>query len=82
MESGIVALMNKLEARYADKHVVCNIFNEFHLMAFDILGELAYGKSFNMIDRESHPFPTWIKVEFLLNIIAFSSIVDTKTLPR
>ncbi|KAI9282074.1 cytochrome P450 [Umbelopsis sp. AD052] len=61
MESGIIALMDKLSAKYADKHVVCNIFNELHLMAFDILGELAYGKSFNMIQRESHPFPTWIK---------------------
>lgn len=65
MDSGILALMNKFSDKYADKDVICNTFEEFHLLAFDVLGELAYGKSFNMIQLDSHPITGWLKV--LLN---------------
>jgi cytochrome P450 len=82
MESGVLALMDKFSAKYADKGVVCNIFNEFHLMAFDILGELAYGKSFNMIKRDSHPFPTWIKVKDGLKSLLLVLSFDTNSAVR
>jgi benzoate 4-monooxygenase len=62
MESGILALMDKFSSKFADQDVVCNIFTEFHLVAFDILAELAYGKSFDMIKLQTHPFLEWLKV--------------------
>lgn len=62
MESGVKAFLQKLESLYADKNIVCNLFIEFHCLAMDILGELAYGKSFNMIQSQSHPFTGWLRV--------------------
>ncbi|KAI8584352.1 hypothetical protein K450DRAFT_219426 [Umbelopsis ramanniana AG] len=61
MNSGVEAFLKKLESQYADKDVVCNLFTEFHCLALDILGELAYGKSFNMIQSQSHPFTKWLR---------------------
>ncbi|KAI8584355.1 hypothetical protein K450DRAFT_219433 [Umbelopsis ramanniana AG] len=61
MDSGILALMDKFDTKFANQHVVCNLFDEFHLLAFDILGEMAYGKSFDMIKLQSHPFADWLK---------------------
>jgi hypothetical protein len=71
LDSGILALMDKLKNKYADRDIACNLFNDFHLMAFDILGELAYGKSFDMIKMDSHPFPSWIKVQIYLKLMKF-----------
>jgi len=62
MESGVEAFLQKLESLYADKNIVCNLFIEFHCLAMDVLGELAYGKSFNMIQSHSHPFTGWLRV--------------------
>ncbi|CAO3662610.1 unnamed protein product [Umbelopsis ramanniana] len=61
MDSGILALMDKWETKFADKHIACNTFDEFHLLAFDILGEMAFGKSFDMIKLQHHPFVDWLK---------------------
>ena len=63
MDSGILALMDKLDTKFADKHIACNVFDEFHLLAFDILGEMAFGKSFDMIKLQHHPFVDWLKVK-------------------
>ncbi|KAG2183109.1 hypothetical protein INT44_006090 [Umbelopsis vinacea] len=62
MNSGVLALLNKFDAKYCDKAVPCNVFTEFGLLSFDVIGELAYGKSFEMIKLDSHPFPGWLKV--------------------
>jgi cytochrome P450 len=62
MQSGVEAFLNKLDSLYADKGVACNLFIEFHCLAMDILGELAYGKSFNMIQSQRHPFTQWLRV--------------------
>ncbi|KAH8550524.1 cytochrome P450 [Umbelopsis sp. PMI_123] len=61
MQSGVEAFLNKLDGLYADKGVACNLFIEFHCLAMDILGELAYGKSFNMIQSQRHPFTQWLR---------------------
>jgi benzoate 4-monooxygenase len=63
MDSGILALMDKFDTKFADKHIACNVFDEFHLLAFDILGEMAFGKSFDMIKLQHHPFVDWLKVK-------------------
>ncbi|KAH8550520.1 cytochrome P450 [Umbelopsis sp. PMI_123] len=61
MESGVLALMDKFSSKFADQDVVCNLFTEFHLVAFDILAELAFGKSFDMVKQQTHPFLGWLK---------------------
>jgi benzoate 4-monooxygenase len=63
MDSGILALMDKFNTKFVNQHIACNLFDEFHLLAFDILGELAYGKSFDMIKLQHHPFVDWLKVQ-------------------
>jgi hypothetical protein len=62
MSSGVEAFLNKLRDQYADKGVPCNLFVEFHSLALDIFGELAYGQSFNMIQCRDHPFTEWLRV--------------------
>lgn len=79
MNSGILALMDKISNRYADKDVLCNIFDELHLLAFDILGELAYGKSFDMIQLDHHPFTDWLAVNILS---IYKSVCDILLITR
>ncbi|CAO3662606.1 unnamed protein product [Umbelopsis ramanniana] len=61
LDSGVLALLNKFDAKYCDKEMACNLFAEFGLLSFDVIGELAYGKTFDMIKLDSHPFPGWLK---------------------
>jgi hypothetical protein len=62
LDSGVLATLNKFDSKYCDKNVSCNLFTEFGLLSFDIVGELVYGKSFDMIGLDSHPFPGWLRV--------------------
>ncbi|KAH8550519.1 cytochrome P450 [Umbelopsis sp. PMI_123] len=61
LDSGVLATLNKFDSKYCDKNVSCNLFTEFGLLSFDIVGELVYGKSFDMIGLDSHPFPGWLR---------------------
>ncbi|KAG2172901.1 hypothetical protein INT43_000251 [Umbelopsis isabellina] len=61
MDNGILLFLDKLDKNVADKNMPANLFNEFHLLAFDVLGELAFGKSFDMVKMNSHPFTSWLK---------------------
>lgn len=63
MDNGILLFLDKLDKNVADKNIPANLFNEFHLLAFDVLGELAFGKSFDMVKMNSHPFTSWLKVQ-------------------
>jgi hypothetical protein len=73
MKSGVEAFLQKLESKYADRDVVCNLFIEFHCLAMDTLRELAYGKCFNMIQSQSHPFTNWLRV--CSNLYAYIQVV-------
>ncbi|OZJ03917.1 hypothetical protein BZG36_03279 [Bifiguratus adelaidae] len=60
LDSGVIKLMDKFDKRFAGKGIEVNMYNEWHCMAFDVIGELAYGQSFGMIDRGHHPFTKWL----------------------
>ncbi|KAK9693060.1 hypothetical protein K7432_014081, partial [Basidiobolus ranarum] len=59
-QSGVNALMATFE-QSAQSGEVINIYSEFHYMAFDIVGELAFGKSFQLIKNKDHPIVGWLK---------------------
>jgi len=75
MDSGVLALLNKFDAKYCDKKIACNLFTEFGLLSFDVIGELAYGKTFDMIKLDSHPFPGWLKVS--VAVLIFVVVMTT-----
>ncbi|ORX88518.1 cytochrome P450 [Basidiobolus meristosporus CBS 931.73] len=59
-QSGVSALMHKFQ-KSAESKAIVNLHSEFHYMAFDIIGELAFGKSFHLIENADHPILGWIK---------------------
>jgi cytochrome P450 len=62
MDDAILLFLDKM-GKKADKNELANMFKELHLLAFDVLGELAFGKSFDMVKMNDHPFTSWLKVQ-------------------
>ncbi|OZJ03916.1 hypothetical protein BZG36_03278 [Bifiguratus adelaidae] len=60
LDSGVIALVDKFDKEFADKPVEVNMYEEWHYMAFDIIGELAFGQSFGLIQKGYHPFTKWL----------------------
>ncbi|KAM3579467.1 hypothetical protein VKS41_007926 [Umbelopsis sp. WA50703] len=60
MDDAILLFLDKM-GKKADKNELANMFKELHLLAFDVLGELAFGKSFDMVKMNDHPFTSWLK---------------------
>ncbi|KAJ9063555.1 hypothetical protein DSO57_1000130 [Entomophthora muscae] len=66
-------LRNIDQAAQSNKPI--NLYNQFHCYAWDIIGRLAFGESFNMLRDGSHPVVGWVKQALedamLLPIIPF-----------
>jgi cytochrome P450 len=58
--TGVETLMEKFERHAADGQVT-NLFQEFMYMTFDVVGEVAFGRSFDMIRRNGHPMLQWME---------------------
>ena len=58
-EVGLDVLVQKLDNAVASNDTV-NLLDEFHLMTFDVIGFLAFGKRFNMLLGTRHPLLDWI----------------------
>ncbi|RKP06431.1 cytochrome P450 [Thamnocephalis sphaerospora] len=58
--AGVESLMEKLE-RQAAAGQVSNLFQEFMFMTFDVVGEVAFGRSFDMLRRDGHPILKWLE---------------------
>ena len=53
-EVGLFVLADKLN-KIADSGATVNLLSEFQLMTFDVIGMLALGKHFNLLQGSSHP---------------------------
>ncbi|KAI9296052.1 cytochrome P450 [Neoconidiobolus thromboides FSU 785] len=56
-------LVNKLE-EFSDNNQKFDLGLYFHYFSFDIIGDVGYGKSFNMVKEGHHPVIGWIKDAF------------------
>ena len=56
---GIYVLIRKLE-KFALQGKTVNLLHEFHLMTFDVIGKLAFGRYFNTLLTNDHPIFRWI----------------------
>ncbi|KAJ2960252.1 hypothetical protein NQZ79_g4399 [Umbelopsis isabellina] len=75
MDNGILLFLDKLDKNVADKNIPANLFKEFHLLAFDVLGELAFGKSFDMVKMNDHPFTSWLKLSTFPSLNKYPTLV-------
>ncbi|KAI9294290.1 cytochrome P450 [Neoconidiobolus thromboides FSU 785] len=59
-EKGVQKLIEKIKG-YSSPNQSIDLEVVFHCLTLDIIGELAFGRSFNMIDNGFHPVLGWIK---------------------
>ncbi|KAI9296060.1 cytochrome P450 [Neoconidiobolus thromboides FSU 785] len=64
-------LVNKIE-KMALEEKDFNIGLFFHYFSFDVIGDVAYGKSFDMLKNGYHPVIGWIKNFFFLAVLVSS----------
>ncbi|RKP05869.1 cytochrome P450, partial [Thamnocephalis sphaerospora] len=67
LDAGINSLLRRLE-RHADGKQEINMFKLFSFMTFDAIGEIAFGKSFNLLEEEDHPLLGWMHSTLMLGI--------------
>jgi benzoate 4-monooxygenase len=48
--------------KHADSGEPVDLLYVFHLMAFDVIGEIAFGRKFGLLDegKEDHPVVKWL----------------------
>jgi cytochrome P450 len=57
--SGVQALMDKLEGACAAGQKT-NLYMDFMYMTFDVMGEIIFGRSFNLVGKGDHPIIQWM----------------------
>ncbi|KAI8056127.1 cytochrome P450 [Syncephalis plumigaleata] len=65
LDSGVYALATRLEG-HSEKGDVINMFDLFSYMTFDAMGEIMFGKSFGLLQNDSHPVLDWLQDALLL----------------
>ncbi|KAI9296053.1 cytochrome P450 [Neoconidiobolus thromboides FSU 785] len=61
-------LVNKLE-EFSDNNQKFDLGLYFHYFSFDIIGDLGFGKPFNMVKKGYHPVIDWIKDVFRITFL-------------
>lgn len=59
IRSGLLPLIRTLDGACA-KRLSVDIYHQLHFMAFDVIGEVAFGQSFNMLEHGEHEMVEWI----------------------
>ncbi|KAJ9063554.1 putative cytochrome P450 monooxygenase [Entomophthora muscae] len=60
IECALKPLIDNID-KAAKSNEPINLHNQFHCYAWDIIGRLAFGESFNMLNSGSHPVVGWVK---------------------
>ncbi|KAI9296972.1 cytochrome P450 [Neoconidiobolus thromboides FSU 785] len=63
-------LKNKMR-HFAERKEAFKLCLYFHCFSFDVIGEVVYGKPFNMIKNGHHPIIDWIHDLLFLSIVLF-----------
>ncbi|CAG8507788.1 3283_t:CDS:2 [Ambispora gerdemannii] len=72
IHSCVESLVNKLASLSNDndlKSPVVNIYGILQSMALDVIGETAFGGSFNIVEQGNHPLPKKVSDEFKRRVI-------------
>ncbi|KXN65959.1 cytochrome P450 [Conidiobolus coronatus NRRL 28638] len=70
-QTGVLELLKKLDTKCEANELV-NFIDEFHYLTVDIIGELAFGQQFNMIQNLEHELMDHIKNSTLMMVLHLS----------